>query len=75
MKFCNQDISKTITAASAHRRLSVYYLVKFLKKVIIFFRAIALCKSGHWKLELNISEHLLMKFKKNTVIALRIFGH
>ena len=41
MTSCNQDISKTITAVNFNLE----------KKVIVFFRVIALCKFGHGKLD------------------------
>ena len=54
MNFCNQNISKTITARSFKlAQLIEDNLVKNLKKIIFILLAIALCKFCHRKLEIS----------------------
>ena len=56
MKFCKQDISKSITAMSFHYGQLIEDNERInLVKIIFFyiFLAIALCKSGHRKLDIS----------------------
>ena len=57
MKYCNQDISKTITARSfklAQLKADNERLPgENLKKIILFFLVIALCKFGHRKHDIS----------------------
>ena len=59
MKFCNQDISKTIATRSfkfaqliAENEIT---WLKLKKKIILYFLVIALCKFGHRKHDISKS--------------------